>query len=191
MACHTDQPCQASHHDNLVAADQDTYYHHRIRLLASGLAQEFELRLLRAGAAPFWAQLILTSEQAMGGAPMFRLDCQQIPLGQTFSAMMSPWTVDAVWIKRSFMRRRLGNWVSSSQSSRGRRHHGGTPVQRQHWCAGVHRQQHLAKRHPPTGGYGDVPSQARWSQPGAVLSGHLAALCAGARTMRVVCCIIG
>jgi diguanylate cyclase (GGDEF)-like protein/PAS domain S-box-containing protein len=57
----------------ILGADQDIYYHHRLRLLASGEPQEFELRLLRAGAGPFWAQLTLTSEQAIGGVPMLRL----------------------------------------------------------------------------------------------------------------------
>jgi hypothetical protein len=51
--------------NDILRADQDIYCHHRIRLLATAKTQEFELRLLRVKADPFWAHLTLSSEQAI------------------------------------------------------------------------------------------------------------------------------
>ena len=57
----------------IFKADQDTYYQHRARLLVSGEVQAFELRLLKADASPFWADLTLSFEQVAAGEPVLRL----------------------------------------------------------------------------------------------------------------------
>ena len=62
----------------IVPEDQDVYYRHRQQLLEAGAPQACELRLMRANAAPFWAQLEMTASadaagaQAADGAPMYR-----------------------------------------------------------------------------------------------------------------------
>lgn len=53
----------------ILKADQDIYYQHRARLLASGEAQAFELRLLNADVSSFWAQLTLSVEQGALASP--------------------------------------------------------------------------------------------------------------------------
>jgi diguanylate cyclase (GGDEF)-like protein/PAS domain S-box-containing protein len=57
----------------ILKSDQDIYYRHRARLLASGEAQAFELRLLKADVGPFWAHLTLSADQTVAGAPVLRL----------------------------------------------------------------------------------------------------------------------
>lgn len=57
----------------IFKSDQDIYYQHRARLLASGEAQAFELRLLKPDACPFWAHLTLSFEETATGEPVLRL----------------------------------------------------------------------------------------------------------------------
>ncbi len=56
----------------IVPADQDIYYRHRKQLIETGEPQAYELRVLRAGAAPFWARLQTTEARDAGGAPVCR-----------------------------------------------------------------------------------------------------------------------
>jgi PAS domain S-box-containing protein len=52
--------------------DQDTYYRHRQQLFKSGSPQVYDLRMLRADAAPFWARLEATEAEDADGAPVCR-----------------------------------------------------------------------------------------------------------------------
>jgi PAS domain S-box-containing protein len=52
--------------------DQDTYYRHRKQLFKSGSSQVYDLRMLRADAAPFWARLETTETEDVDGAPVCR-----------------------------------------------------------------------------------------------------------------------
>ena len=47
----------------VLSEDQDIYYRHRKQLLQTGAPHKCELRMLRADAAPFWAQLESTVAQ--------------------------------------------------------------------------------------------------------------------------------
>ena len=52
--------------------DQDIYYRHRKQLFETGSPQVYELRVLRADAAPFWARLEATEAHDADGAPVCR-----------------------------------------------------------------------------------------------------------------------
>ncbi len=57
----------------ILPEDQDIYYLHHKKLYATGESQVCELRLLRAAAAPFWAQIEATMKRDDGnGAPVCR-----------------------------------------------------------------------------------------------------------------------
>ncbi|MGO8749899.1 MAG: ATP-binding protein [Thermoguttaceae bacterium] len=56
----------------VLPEDQDIYYRHRKQLFETGAPQVYELRLLRADAAPFWARLETTEAQDADGAPVCR-----------------------------------------------------------------------------------------------------------------------
>jgi len=53
--------------------DQDVYYLHHKRLLATGEPQECELRLIKPDGALLWAHLAATAAQAEDGAPLCRV----------------------------------------------------------------------------------------------------------------------
>ncbi len=56
----------------ILKADQDLYDRRRDQLWASGAPQEYELRMLRAGADPFWAQVDAAMARDKAGAPHCR-----------------------------------------------------------------------------------------------------------------------
>ena len=56
----------------ILPEDQDIYYRHRKQLFETGAPQVYELRMLRADAAPFWARLEATEAQDADGAPVCR-----------------------------------------------------------------------------------------------------------------------
>ena len=56
----------------ILPEDQDIYYRHRKQLLETGSPQVYELRVLRANAAPFWARLEATAAQDADGAAVCR-----------------------------------------------------------------------------------------------------------------------
>ncbi|MGA2254804.1 MAG: ATP-binding protein [Thermoguttaceae bacterium] len=56
----------------ILPDDQDIYYRHRKQLFETGTPQVYELQVLRADAAPFWAQLETIEAQDAGGAPVCR-----------------------------------------------------------------------------------------------------------------------
>ena len=53
--------------------DQDSYFLRQKQLFKTGKPQAFELRLVKKGGTPFWAQIETTSAQAANGAPVCRL----------------------------------------------------------------------------------------------------------------------
>ena len=59
----------------IFEADQDLYYLHRHRLLKTGEAQGYDLRLVKPDGTIFWAQLAATAPPtpAASGAPVYRL----------------------------------------------------------------------------------------------------------------------
>ena len=56
----------------ILPEDQDIYYRHRKQLFETGSPQVYDLRVLRADAAPFWARLETTEAQDADGAPVCR-----------------------------------------------------------------------------------------------------------------------
>jgi PAS domain S-box-containing protein len=56
----------------ILPEDQDIYYRHRKQLFETGAPQVYDLRVLRADAAPFWARLETTEAQDADGAPVCR-----------------------------------------------------------------------------------------------------------------------
>ena len=56
----------------ILPEDQDIYYRHRKQLFETGTPQVYDLRVLRADAAPFWARLETTEAQDADGAPVCR-----------------------------------------------------------------------------------------------------------------------
>ena len=56
----------------ILPEDQDIYYRHRKQLFETGAPQVYELRMLRADAAPFWARMEATAAQDADGAPVCR-----------------------------------------------------------------------------------------------------------------------
>ena len=56
----------------ILPEDQDIYYRHRKQLFETGTPQVYDLRVLRAGADPFWARLETTEAQDADGAPVCR-----------------------------------------------------------------------------------------------------------------------
>src|SRR5208283_5150441 len=56
----------------ILPEDQDIYYRHRKQLFETGAPQVYELQVLRADAAPFWARLETTEAQDADGAPVCR-----------------------------------------------------------------------------------------------------------------------
>ncbi|MBN2577441.1 MAG: response regulator [Pirellulales bacterium] len=59
-------------HRLILPEDQDIYYQHRKQLLETGAPQVCEMRMLRADATPFWAQVEATAAQDAHGAPVCR-----------------------------------------------------------------------------------------------------------------------
>ena len=57
----------------MLTADQDAYYRHRKLLLASGVAQDFDLRLHRADGRPIWARLAMAAAEDAAGARVCRV----------------------------------------------------------------------------------------------------------------------
>ena len=53
--------------------DQDTYYRHLRRLLETGAPQALELRMVRDGSPPFWAQLTTRAAYQPDGASVYRV----------------------------------------------------------------------------------------------------------------------
>jgi PAS domain S-box-containing protein len=58
--------------------DSDAFYHHRMKILATGEPQAWELRMVKSGAPdavqpPFWAQLAATAARDVACAPVIRL----------------------------------------------------------------------------------------------------------------------
>lgn len=56
----------------ILPDDQDIYFRHRKHVLATGVVQTCELRMLRADGNPFWAQLKATTAVDADGAPVVR-----------------------------------------------------------------------------------------------------------------------
>ncbi|MHB8972883.1 MAG: hybrid sensor histidine kinase/response regulator [Pirellulaceae bacterium] len=56
----------------VLPADQDIYYKQRKQLFETGSPQAYEIRMLRADAAPFWARMEATVAQEAAGAPVCR-----------------------------------------------------------------------------------------------------------------------
>ena len=56
----------------ILPEDQDIYYRHRKQLFETGAPQVYELQVLRADAASFWARLETTEAQDADGAPVCR-----------------------------------------------------------------------------------------------------------------------
>lgn len=56
----------------ILPEDQDIYYRHRKQVFETGSPQVYDLRVLRADAAPFWARLETTVAQDADGAPVCR-----------------------------------------------------------------------------------------------------------------------
>jgi PAS domain S-box-containing protein len=56
----------------ILPEDQDVYYRRRKQLLKTGAPQVCELRMLCAGAAPFWARIDATAAQDEDGSPTCR-----------------------------------------------------------------------------------------------------------------------
>jgi PAS domain S-box-containing protein len=56
----------------ILPEDQDIYYRHRKQLFETGTPQVYDLRVLRADAAAFWARLETTEAQDADGAPVCR-----------------------------------------------------------------------------------------------------------------------
>ncbi len=56
----------------ILPGDQDTYYRHRQQLIETGKQQACELRMLRAGEAPFWTRIEAAMAQDHDGAPVCR-----------------------------------------------------------------------------------------------------------------------
>lgn len=54
----------------IVKADQDIYYHVRRKLRSIGESRSCELRMLKHGAAEFWARLEATAAQSQDGEPV-------------------------------------------------------------------------------------------------------------------------
>ena len=57
----------------ILPEDQDIYYLHRNQLFETDAPQVCELRMLRAGAAPFWARLEATTTRDTNGATLCRV----------------------------------------------------------------------------------------------------------------------
>ncbi len=57
----------------VVPGDQDAYYFHRRRLVATGAPQSVELKLIRRGQRPFWARLDANRAMGAKGAQEFRV----------------------------------------------------------------------------------------------------------------------
>lgn len=57
----------------IVKEDQDIYYLHCKKLLATGESQTFDLRMLKAGETPFWAQLVSTATKDFQGTDVRRV----------------------------------------------------------------------------------------------------------------------
>jgi signal transduction histidine kinase len=62
----------------ILPEDQDIYYRYRKQLLETGTRQVCELRMLRADAPPFWAQLEATAAKNADGAPVCRVMASDI-----------------------------------------------------------------------------------------------------------------
>ena len=56
----------------ILSEDQDIYYRHHKQLFETGTPQVYDLRVLRADAAPFWARLETTEAQDADGTPVCR-----------------------------------------------------------------------------------------------------------------------
>jgi PAS domain S-box-containing protein len=56
----------------ILPEDQDTYYLHRKALLETGAPQEWEFRLLKKDAGPFWVQVEATTAPGVDGARVWR-----------------------------------------------------------------------------------------------------------------------
>ena len=57
----------------ILPADQDVYYLHRKKLYQTGQPQTCELRMLKKGGIPFWAQIMATRTQTPDGVDAHRL----------------------------------------------------------------------------------------------------------------------
>ncbi len=57
----------------VVPGDQDAYYFHRKRLVATGTPQSVELKLIRRGQRPFWARLDANRAMGAKGEQEFRV----------------------------------------------------------------------------------------------------------------------
>ena len=62
----------------ILTEDQDIFYLNRKQVFASGEAQEFELRMVKADGARFWAQLAASVAQGADGAPELRITMSDI-----------------------------------------------------------------------------------------------------------------
>jgi len=62
----------------ILAEDQDTYYHHRRRLLETGAPQTCELRLTRPDGSLFWVRLQATSQRDRDGQSTYRTTISDI-----------------------------------------------------------------------------------------------------------------
>jgi PAS domain S-box-containing protein len=62
--------------------DQDIYYRYRRQLQKTAAPQVCEMRMLRAGIAPFWARMETTSSQDSDGAPVCRSVVSDISQGK-------------------------------------------------------------------------------------------------------------
>ena len=58
--------------------DEDIYYLHRKQLVKTSTPQQCELRMLKSGENPFWAQLDITAAQNDDGAPICRVALHDI-----------------------------------------------------------------------------------------------------------------
>ena len=57
----------------ILKEDQDIYYLHRQKLMATGTLQAYELRMVTAEGSPFWAQLTATAALDAAGQPVGRI----------------------------------------------------------------------------------------------------------------------
>jgi len=57
----------------ILPEDQDIFYHHRKQLLATGVSQMCELRMLRSSSPPFWARLESIAVHDQEGLPLCRI----------------------------------------------------------------------------------------------------------------------
>lgn len=77
----------------IVKADQDSYYHCRQRLMATGLPQECELRMVKPDGAHFWVHMRITATQGMAvqmsaGTPVERMVLSDISQRKAMEAAL-------------------------------------------------------------------------------------------------------